>query len=217
MVYDNLTVILGTICLANVTIHIISEWRKWQAVRSLSKLLASTSFVVLAVINGAAYSAYGCLILIALIFSWLGNALLLSLRSAFLLGGIASFFLAHAFFAAAFALQPLDIPWFVIALAILGAAGLIFLRWLWKYLEPFYKIAVPIYLAAITIMTALAIAASYATGSPLLAVAAITFAASDVSVARDRFIARSIVNKAWGLPMYYAAQILFAMSVLLLR
>jgi len=47
-----------------------------------------------------------------------------------------------------------------------------------------------------------------------LAIAALMFAASDVSVARNRFVARKIVNKVWGLPLYYAAQLLFATSIL---
>ncbi len=88
---------------------------------------------------------------------------------------------------------------------------------MWGYLQSFYKVAVPAYLAAITLMTALAIAASAASKSPLIAIAAITFAASDVSVARDRFIAKDVVNKVWGLPLYYAAQIMFAISVLLFK
>lgn len=217
MVYDNLTILFGTLCLASVAIHVISEWRKWQAARSLSKLLASTSFVVLAVINGAAVSVYGRFILVALIFSWVGDMLLLSLRSSFLLGGIAAFFFAHALFAAAFASQPLDMTWLVMAFIVLAAPELLFLRWMWRYLKSFYKVAVPLYLTAITLMTALAIAASSASGSALLAIAAIIFAASDVSVARDRFIAKDIVNKVWGLPLYYAAQIMFAISVLVFR
>lgn len=217
MVYDNLTILLGTLCLASVTVHVISEWRKWQTARSISKLLASTSFVVLAVINGAADSSYSRLILLALVFSLVGDVLLLSLRSAFLLSGIIAFFFAHVLFAAAFGSQRLDTMWLIAALTVLVAAGLLVLRWMWRYLKSFYKVAVPVYLAAITLMTALAIAASSASGPPLLAIAAISFAASDVSVARDRFIAKSIVNKVWGLPLYYAAQILFAISVLLFK
>ena len=215
MVYYNLTILFGTICFANVAVHLIFEWRKWQTARSVSKLFASTSFVVLAVMSGAPDSVYGRFILLALVFSMVGDILLLSLRSAFLLGGITAFFFAHVLFAAALASQPLEITWLIVTLTVLAAAGLLFLRWMWKYLKSFYKIAVPVYLAAITLMTALAIGASSASGSPLLALAAIAFAVSDVSVARDRFIAKDIVNKLWGLPLYYAAQIMFAISVLL--
>jgi uncharacterized membrane protein YhhN len=213
----NISIILGTICLAGAVVSVVSEWRKWRAVRALSKMAASTAFVALALENGAAGSGYGRLILVALISSWAGDALLLSLRSSFLLAGIAAFLLAHAAFASAFASQLLDTSWLIIALLIFGVAALALLRWLWPHLETFYKIAVPVYLAAIMIMTSLAVAVSAASMSPIVAIGAITFAASDVSVARDRFIASGIANKAWGLPLYYAAQILLAMSVLLYR
>jgi hypothetical protein len=36
---------------------------------------------------------------------------------------------------------------------------------------------------------------------------------SDLSVARDRFVAPGFVNRAWGLPTYFAAQLLLAASV----
>lgn len=34
------------------------------------------------------------------------------------------------------------------------------------------------------------------------------------ALARDRFVARDFTNRAWGLPLYYAASLLLAMSVL---
>lgn len=214
MIYGFTTIVLGTICLANAALYIVAEWRNWQTIRWLAKMAASTAFVIIAVANGAAGSSYGRLILLALVFSWIGDALLLSLKSNFLLAGIAAFFFAHAAFGAAIASQPLDAMWLAMSLVILSAAALAFLRWLWKYIGPFYKVAVPVYLAAISVMTSLAIAASVASMSSLLAIAAITFTASDVSVARNRFVERTIANKVWGLPLYYVAQILFALSVL---
>jgi hypothetical protein len=42
--------------------------------------------------------------------------------------------------------------------------------------------------------------------------AAVAFYLSDVSVARDRFVAPGFGNRIWGLPLYYAAQLLFALS-----
>lgn len=214
MIYDKATIVLGTICLANAVVYVVAEWRRWRTIRWVSKMAASTAFLVLACANGAASSTYGRFILLALILSWVGDALLLSLRSSFLLAGIAAFFFAHIAFGAAFASQNLDTVWLFTSLAILTAAALAFIRWLWKYLTSFYKIAVPVYLAAITVMTSLAISASGASMSPLLGVGAIAFAVSDVSVALNRFVERKIVNKIWGLPLYYLAQILFAISVL---
>lgn len=214
MIYYNASIVFGTICMSSAIVYVVAEWRNWRTIRWMAKLTASTAFVILAVTNGAVDSTYGRLILFALIFSWVGDALLLSLQSDFLLAGIAAFFFAHVSFAAAFASQRLDTTWLVIALVVLSAGALAFLRWLWKYLVMPHKIAVPVYLGAITIMTSLAIASSAASMSPLLAAAAISFTASDISVARNRFVERRLANKIWGVPLYYAAQILFAMSVL---
>jgi uncharacterized membrane protein YhhN len=50
--------------------------------------------------------------------------------------------------------------------------------------------------------------------SVLLATGCLAFCVSDLAVARERFIVDSFWNKAWGLPMYFAAQCLIASSVL---
>ena len=214
MIYGNPTIVPVMICIASAILYVVAEWLRWRTIRWVAKLTASTAFVILAVANGATDSAYGRLVLLALIFSWVGDALLLSLQSSFLLAGIAVFFLAHVAFSSAFVLQRLEMDWLVISLAVLSAGALAILRWLWKYLATPHKIAVPAYLVAITLMTSFAVAASAASMSPLLATAAITFTASDISVARNRFVGRSVANKIWGVPLYYLAQLLFAVSVL---
>jgi hypothetical protein len=38
----------------------------------------------------------------------------------------------------------------------------------------------------------------------------VAFYLSDLSVARDRFIAPSIENKVWGWPLYFGAQMVLA-------
>jgi hypothetical protein len=42
---------------------------------------------------------------------------------------------------------------------------------------------------------------------------AVMFYASDLSVARDRFVKRGFLNRVWGLPLYYAAQLVLASTV----
>lgn len=155
--------------------------------------------------------------LIALVFSWVGDILLLSSRSSFLTAGIAAFLLAHFAFAGAFVSQPSNLAAMASAFAIMTIFGVLMLRWLWPHLDGLYKIAVPVYVAAIVFMTSMAAAVSSASGEYIAIAAAAAFTVSDISVARDRFVRRSIVNKLWGLPLYYAAQIMFAVSVLYYR
>jgi uncharacterized membrane protein YhhN len=59
-----------------------------------------------------------------------------------------------------------------------------------------------------------AFAATRAEVAPVkLAVGAALFFASDLAVARNRFVAKAFVNRAWGLPAYYAGQLLIAWSI----
>jgi uncharacterized membrane protein YhhN len=44
-------------------------------------------------------------------------------------------------------------------------------------------------------------------------IGACAFFASDLAVARERFVVHSVANKLWGLPAYYAGQLLLAWSI----
>jgi uncharacterized membrane protein YhhN len=47
-------------------------------------------------------------------------------------------------------------------------------------------------------------------GGWTFAIGASLFAVSDLAVARERFVADTFTNKAWGLPTYYAGQLCVA-------
>ncbi len=211
MVVEANTATLSAMCLVAATSYVLASWTDKKVIAASSKTAASLSFVLLAIANEAAATEYGRYILLALILSLVGDLCLLSRKSHFLLSGIAAFFLAHVAFVAAFVQLGLDSTYFVISLVCATAAACFILRWLWKYLEGPYKAAVTAYLIVMTMMASFAFAAA---SVPTLGIAAILFAVSDVSVARDRFVSRDIVNKAWGLPLYYIAQLLFAASVI---
>ncbi|HKX83627.1 MAG TPA: lysoplasmalogenase family protein, partial [Pyrinomonadaceae bacterium] len=165
------TIVFGFICLGFAGAYVFAEWRGSRHVSRTAKAVASTAFVLLAVVNGAADSTYGILILAALGFSWFGDLFLLSLRNEFLLAGIVAFLIAHVAYAAAFVSRGIDPIAFVIALILWNTAAFFMLYWLWKYLAGYFRIAVPVYLAAITLMTALAVA----TNSPIAVIAGIAF------------------------------------------
>lgn len=206
-------VFLACICFAAALVVVWAEFRRSQSMRAVFKLIASTAFVAIAWRLDAAGSGYGRWILLALVLSWIGDALLLSDRGRVFLSGIFAFLLAHVAFAVAFLQLPIDRATFAIALAVMGAVGALMLHWLWPYLTAFYKPAVTAYVLALMAMTSPAIAASAATGRWQYAVGALAFAASDIAVARNRFVVPGPVNKAWGLPLYYMAQVLLALSV----
>ena len=69
------------------------------------------------------------------------------------------------------------------------------------------------YVLAISAMLALAVAASLSGGPWWLGLGALAFAGSDLSVARDRFVAPAFRNAVWGLPLYFGSQLALARSV----
>lgn len=178
----------------------------------LSKPFASTLFIAIAVLAGALESTFGMLILLGLAMSWLGDVFLIPRGRIFFVLGLASFLLAHLAYASAFFLQPLALTPLIITTIIMVVFAAVVLRWLWPHVPPNLKLPVTWYLAAISLMVVMAGGTIPVLGL-MLAVGAVLFAVSDLFVARHRFIAESVTNRLWGLPLYYTAQLIFALNV----
>jgi uncharacterized membrane protein YhhN len=180
----------------------------------LGKAVASSAFLGAAWAAGASGSGYGRLVLLALGFSWLGDLLLLSRgRTRLFLLGMVGFILAHAAYGAAFCSLAFSPVAFLAGAVASGAAAAWTYRWLAPHLTGVFRVAVPAYLAVIAAMLALAVSATAGTGRAAMAAGAAAFALSDLSVAYGHFIRPSWSAKAWGLPLYYAAQLVLAGSV----
>jgi uncharacterized membrane protein YhhN len=180
----------------------------------LSKPLASTAFVAVALAAGALESAYGCAILAGLVLSWFGDVFLLPRgRPRIFLAGVLSFLAGHVAYTAAFVLRGMDAGVFVGAALGAGIVAFAVLGWLGSHVPTDMKVAVPAYIAVISIMVVCAVASFAARGNAWIPVGAVGFYLSDLSVARDRFVASEFVNRLWGLPLYYAAQVALAWSV----
>lgn len=180
----------------------------------VAKLGASTLFLAAALRWGALDTRYGQLVLAALALCWLGDALLIPRDDPRLFrAGIGSFLVGHLAYAAAF----LDHSTVTTALVLGGiAVGLGAWRihaWLRPHLPADFVLPVTAYLGVISAMLVAALGNAAARGEIAVAMGALLFAVSDVSVARDRFVAPGFVNVAWGLPLYYAAQLVLASSV----
>ena len=76
-----------------------------------------------------------------------------------------------------------------------------------------FQIPIIAYVSVICTMLVAAFTAFVVTGSGRILLGAGMFAISDLSVARERFVTKSRLNEAWGLPLYFAAQIVLAYSV----
>ena len=75
------------------------------------------------------------------------------------------------------------------------------------------QIPVLVYVAVISTMVVCAAASVGKVWNPWILPGAVAFYASDLAVARQRFVAETFGNKVWGLPLYFGAQLLLAASV----
>lgn len=180
------------------------------------KAVASLGFIGAALALGALDSFYGQTLLLALGWGLVGDVLLAVRGSplAFLFGIIA-FLFGHLGYVMVFRLRGTDPQALWIALAAALAVGLGVWRWLAPHLRGGMRTAVIAYIAVISLMVAFAIATFALRPSHPALIGATLFWVSDLTVARQRFVAPSFWNRAVGLPLYYAAQ--FVLVTLLLE
>ncbi len=189
---------------AFLALHLVAERHRHRTLRATGKLAASAAFLALAVALGPS-GRLGAAVLVALLLSAAGDALLLSDRRAAFLGGLVAFLLAHVAYIAGFA--TVSRPSALVAIAV-AAASAVALRWLWPHAGSM-RGPVVAYCAAIGVMVWLGLGA----GRPELQLGALLFWVSDLAVARDRFVRPGFANRLVGLPLYYAAQLLIASAV----
>lgn len=196
---------------------LIAEARDSRAGVWLCKPLAAAGFLAAALAFGALDHAYGSWIFAGLVLSAAGDVLLIP-RGAkgFFLAGLASFLLGHVAYAGAFAVRGLELGWVAVASVLVATASLLALRQLWPHVQrnaPKLQLPVLAYVAVISTMVVCAAGTVGKTGNPVILAGAVAFYASDLAVARQRFVAERFANKLWGLPLYYGAQLLLASSV----
>jgi len=199
---------------------LLAECAERRDLRYRTKPAASLAFLIVALACGALRGGLDApmpWIAIGLVLGAVGDVLLMFPGERAFLGGLVAFLAGHVAYVIAFA-REVPIRWWPDAPAALTipviAAALGALGYLWRHLGAM-KIPVIAYVAVITTMVIGALVCEWAVrNGPLhqhvATAGAILFFASDLSVARDRFVHPGFVNRAWGLPAYYAGQLLFA-------
>ena len=200
---------LAAVCALACAVLVWAEARGRRGVRAIAKPVASLAFVALGVIAGGGAQPW---MLAGLGLGALGDVALLGDGKHAFLAGLGAFLLGHVAYVVAIAVRVPPDTWLPAAgwrAAVPVAVGIGALAWLWPHLG---KLRVPViaYVAAIVAMMVGALAVADA---PRLTAGAALFFASDLAVARDRFVAHGFANKAWGLPAYYAGQLLIAWSL----
>jgi uncharacterized membrane protein YhhN len=205
--------LLSSLCMTLVVALLVGEYLDRQGVRYATKPLASACFVIAGVLAADFGVTYDVAVVVGLVLGALGDVLLIPRSQRVFLGGIVSFLLSHVAYAAAFGTLGLHLGWVLGATAALLVLAATLGRWFVAKAPAKLKGAVAAYVLVISVMVALASGAVGAGASTLLLVAAVAFYVSDLSVAMHRFVEPKFVTRAWGLPLYYSAQLLFVQTL----
>lgn len=192
---------------------LVCEGRGLRAGVWLAKPLAALTFVTASLAAGALATVFGRVMLAGFLLCAAGDVLLIPRTRGAFLGGLASFLLGHVAYGAAFAVRGIDPGATALAGAVLALGAVLIGSWLLPHVQPRMQAPVVVYMLVITTMVALAAGTFAARGNPWLLAGAVGFYLSDLAVARDRFIAHGFANRAWGLPLYFYAQLALASTV----
>ena len=212
------------LCGFAVAVLVLGEYLDNDRIRFTAKPLASLAFIlvgVFALMDDPSIEEFEIATLIGLVLGALGDIALLSEHG--FLAGLGSFLLGHLAYVVAVGTYLPPRTWLAAAgpyAALPAVVGLAALAYLWPKLG---KLRVPVifYVVVIIAMVISAIALvrsdildMHHDRRELFAAGAVLFFISDLSVARDKFVAPGFANRVWGLPVYYGAQVLIAWSLL---
>ena len=196
---------------AAVAFLLASIRRDRRLMQWLAKPAASAVFVALGLTRADFASAFDSWMVAALLLGWAGDVLLIDGRT--FRWGLLTFLAGHAAYIVAFNGVQTWSTWSIVVLLPLVVAAAAAARWLWPHAKGM-RGAVSAYIVIISAMAWGGITLSLNGTLPVTAGAgASLFFLSDLAVARHRFVHPAYLNRAIGLPAYYAGQILLALTI----
>lgn len=210
---DRRNTALASLCAVACAVLVAALLLDRFLIAAVAKLVASSSFVLMAFNGRAPGSRYGTLILAGLVCSWFGDAFLIGKSQHWFLLGLSSFLLAHIAYIAAFTTIGVDRRRILVAAVPVAAIGAVVLLWLQPHLPPGLAWPVRLYTAVISLMIVAAFGTLGTGATRLIVAGACLFYLSDLSVAALRFTDPPFPTYVAGLPLYYAAQICLAASI----
>lgn len=183
----------------------------------LFKTPLSILFVITEIMQPHPLGPYHTAILCGLLLGLAGDVLLGTRTKACFKAGLVAFLLGHLAYVVAFALYTMPSDWLLPGVLLMWALAVVVFRRLRPHLGDM-RIPVAAYVFVITLMIWAAWAMFWAeqlapSGARLALIGAACFYASDLFVARERFVTQGFENRLIGLPLYYAGQFLIAFSV----
>lgn len=198
------------VTLVLLALLLVGEAREHAALQRVAKIGASLGFLATAWQAGALDHAFGRIMFAALVACAVGDACLLSRARPWFLAGLVAFALGHLGYTIAFV--GTGVSWSAVAIigAVLLVPAWIVWRWLGPHVPADMRVPVVAYVAIITSMVACAWSCDAGAATWSVRIGATAFYLSDLAVARDVFVQRAFVNRLWGLPAYYGAQLVLA-------
>ncbi|MDP2341768.1 MAG: lysoplasmalogenase [Deltaproteobacteria bacterium] len=201
------------LCMAMVIVE--GKKKLPRAIYATLKIMAATLFVAVGVARAGIESDASRLFVAALVLSWLGDVLLIPKgHKRVFLGGLVAFLLAHVMYVPAFIARGVDVTALIAAAVVTILPITVVLRWLRPKVTGTMGYAVVAYVFVISAMLATAfgcvVSGAHTNGgvTPVLFVGALVFYLSDVMVARERFVSPGYINRVFGIPLYFFAQLL---------
>ncbi len=193
---------------------LVAEWRQSRSGIWATKPVAAAAYIWLAVSQGATDSAYGLAVLAALVLCWWGDVLLIPRENrAVFRAGVLAFLAGHVAYAVAFFVRGIDLVSVLVGLGLILLPAALVRQWLGGRVPGELRAAVQAYIVVISVMFAMGLGTHGARDAWIIVAGAGLFWLSDLFVARDRFIRPGFPNRLAGLPLYFAAQVLLAISV----
>lgn len=180
------------------------------------KIGASTALIAIVFSGDPVLNGYTVLITAGLVASWFGDLALSFTGQRPFLAGLISFALVHTLYTAGFFIRSsMDLAAVALSGFAMALTATAILRWLAPHTPEEMRGPVAAYIAIISVM----VVASFGTHGVLadlrIPMAAVLFATSDVLVARNQFVFPALTNRVFGLPIYFTAQALFAVTVVI--
>ena len=180
---------------------------------TLAKGLASLGFVGTAIATGATGAGWSTMVLAGLALAACGDLALAGSGRRSFITGMGFFALAYGLYAAAFTLRGFEPSTFTVtapvAVFICGAVWTL----LRAHVPAAMRLPIAVYLVVIGSMLATGMATAVTHRAWMLGAGVALVVASDVAVARERFVRHAFINKLLGLPAYYLGQTLVALSL----
>ncbi len=187
------------------------EWTHRRAVYGLFKMLGAALFLAVAFRYGLNLEGQNGWFQAGFVAAAIGDAFLISSDKKMFKIGILAFLLGHVLYMVGVWGLPRDFS----TLRLLGLSGVVLftvivIGFLWKKLSPSFRPLVSGYILVLSSLMALTSISHPMMDSWGPFFWSITFAASDLCVARNRFIQESPWNRVVGLPLYFGAQLYLA-------